>query len=136
MFLRFRAWIHLLWIAPAGFALKSYAGPGAWWVRDYAAAVFYELFWMLAFFGLFIASRRAVLAVPAGVFVITSLLEVLQLAKSPPLQVARSFYLGRALLGTTFDPWDFAVYFWSCVLGWIWLRSLARSSTTESPLAS
>lgn len=125
--LRFRAWIHLLWLVPLGFALKAYPGPGAWWVNDYSAAVLYELFWIFAFFGLF-CSRRAAFAVPLSVFVATSLLEVLQLSKAGLLQAARSHFLGRTLLGTTFDPWDFPVYLGSCALGWIWLRRLVHKS--------
>ena len=120
---RRRAWRHLLWIVPLGFALKLYPGPGAWWVNDYLAAVFYELLWIFFFFGL-LPSRRAVVGVPVGVFVATSLLEVLQLSKAAPLAAVRSHFLGRALIGTTFDPWDFPVYLASCVLGWVLLRRL------------
>lgn len=120
-----RASLHLLWIVPLGFALKRYSGPGAWWVRDYAAAVCYELFWILAFFGL-IRSRRAVVAVPAGVFAVTCVLELLQASKAAMWRPIRSHFLGQALFGTTFDPWDFPVYLGSCVLGWLYLRSLTR----------
>ena len=113
---RFKIWIHLAWMVPLGFFLKAYSGPGEWWVNDYLAAVIYELFWIFAFFGLFY-SRRAVVTVPMGVFVATSALEILQLSKAGWLRAARSHFLGRALLGTTFDPWDFPVYLVSCVLG-------------------
>ena len=130
--LRWRAWIHLFWLVPLGFALKAYSGPGGWWVRDYSAAVLYEWFWIFAFFGLF-CSRRSVVGVPLGVFIATSLLEVLQLSKAGLLQAARSHFAGRALLGTTFDPWDFPVYLGSCWLGWFWLRRLARTSEALSP---
>ncbi len=125
--LRHRAWLHLLWILPLGVVLKIYPGPGAWWVNDYSAAVFYELFWIVFVYGC-LCSRRAVTAVPVGVFVATSILEVLQLSKAGVLRTIRSHFLGRALIGTTFDPWDFPVYLGSCVVGWFFLRRLTRAS--------
>ena len=127
-----RASLQSLWIVPLGFALKRYSGPGAWWVRDYAAAVCYELFWILALFGLF-RSRRAVTAVPAGVFAVTCALELLQASRAAAWRPIRSTFLGQALLGTTFDPWDFPVYLGSCVVGWLYLRRLTRREDHGNP---
>lgn len=123
---RWQAWRHLPWIVPLGFALKLYGGPGAWWINDYAAAVAYELFWILACFGL-LRSRRAVVGVPVGVFAVTAALELLQLSRAAAWRPIRASFLGQALFGTTFDPWDFPVYLGSCVLGWLYLRRLAGS---------
>jgi hypothetical protein len=125
--LRRRIWIHLLWMVPAAFGLKLYSGPGAWWVNDSLATVIYELFWIFFFFPFF-CSRRAVVLVPATVLLVTSALEVLQLSRAGILQAIRSTFLGRSLIGTTFDAWDFPVYVVSCLLGWWWLRRLETQS--------
>ncbi len=128
---RLTVWQHLLWIVPLGLGLKLYRGPGAWWVNDYAAAVLYELCWIILVFGLF-ASQRLVFRIPLGVFVATSILECLQLSRAGPLELVRASFLGRALIGTTFDPWDFPVYLASCLLGWWWLRRMWRRAQEPS----
>ncbi len=121
--LRWRAWVQPLWLVPVGFATKLYKGPAESFLNDSFAAVFYELFWIFLVYGFF-CSRRAVVGVPAGVLVATCALEVLQLVRTPFLETIRSYFLGRALIGTTFTFWDFPVYVLSCLAGWLLLRRL------------
>jgi hypothetical protein len=64
-----------------------------------------------------------------GVFVVTSLLEVLQLWHPWALEQARATFLGRALLGTTFAWWDFPHYALGCALGWVWMRGISWRSS-------
>ncbi len=103
---RLLAFVALL--IPLGFATKWYQGPGEAWVQAYAGAVCYVLFWIFLLKAL--VRSLPIVGLAAGVFVLTSLLEVLQLSRHPWLEWVRSFFLGRALIGDGFDPWDFLAY--------------------------
>ena len=115
--------ISLLVVTPLGFAFKFYSGPGHLWFNNYGAGILYKIFWILLAF-LFFPSKRSVNVIPALVFVITCILEFLQLWHPPFLEVIRSSFLGSALIGTTFVWWDFPHYVLGCLIGWIWLRFL------------
>ncbi|MEE9212976.1 MAG: DUF2809 domain-containing protein, partial [Phycisphaeraceae bacterium] len=56
----------------------------------------------------------------------TCALEFAQLWHPPWLQMIRSTFLGRAVLGTTFSWWDLPIYPVGCALGWLWLRGLCK----------
>ncbi|MBE9036881.1 DUF2809 domain-containing protein [aff. Roholtiella sp. LEGE 12411] len=73
-------------------------------------------------------SRAAVIQIPLWVFVITCILEFLQLWHPRLLEEIRATLIGKWLLGTTFVWWDFPYYALGCVLGWLWLRQLQRIS--------
>ena len=120
-----KAAISLLVVTPFGFAFKFYSGPGNWWFNDYGAGVLYETFWILLAF-IFFPSKRSANVIPIYVFVITCILEFLQLWHPPFLNTIRSSFLGSALIGTTFVWWDFPHYVLGCLAGWIWLRFLLR----------
>ncbi len=124
---RSRILLSLLIITPLGFWLKLYDGPGEGWVNDYAAGVLYEIFWCLVLFSVW--PRQAhVIRIAVGVFVVTSLLEVLQLWHPWLLEQIRATFLGRALIGTTFSWLDLPHYVLGCGLGVIWMRGLKRIS--------
>ncbi|BAZ31532.1 hypothetical protein NIES4074_40050 [Cylindrospermum sp. NIES-4074] len=93
------------------------------WSNNYGTAIFYEIFWCL-FAYYFFRSPAAIKRVPVGVFVITCILEVLQLWRPPLLEVIRATLIGKWLLGSNFDWWDFPHYLLGCVFGWLWLRQL------------
>jgi hypothetical protein len=76
--IRKRILVSLLVITPLGFLFKMYAGPAQRWFNNYAAGVLYEVFWCLVLL-LFWPRRECISKIAAGVFVVTSLLEVLQL---------------------------------------------------------
>ena len=116
---------ELLIVIPMGFLFKYYPGPAHEWFNDYGAAVFYEIFWCLFAF-LFVRSRAAVKQIPIWVFVITIILELLQLWHPPLLEALRATLIGKLLLGTTFAWWDFPHYVLGSVLGWLWLRQLKK----------
>ncbi|MEH2192618.1 MAG: DUF2809 domain-containing protein [Nostoc sp.] len=59
-------------------------------------------------------------------FVITCILEFLQLLHPPLLNEIRATLVGKLLLGTTFVWWDFPHYGLGCVLGCLWLRQLQK----------
>lgn len=126
-FLRKRKWIlvSLCIVTPTGFLFKNYSGLGHTWFNDYGAALLYEVFWCLvAFF--FLPNKRYTKAIAISVLVITSILETLQLWQPWFLQEVRSTFLGAALLGTTFVWWDFPHYLLGSLLGWLWMRALAK----------
>jgi hypothetical protein len=85
----------------------------------------YEIFWCMAVF-LFRPCKAAATKIAVGVFLITSILEILQLWHPWFLQQVRSTFLGGALLGTTFVWWDFPYYVLGCFVGWVWMRALCK----------
>lgn len=95
-------------LVPLGFATKLYRGPGDIWVHAYAGALCYEVFWIFLLKAMF--RRAPVVPLAVGVFLVTGALEWLQLSRHPVLEWIRSFFLGRALIGDGFDPWDFLYY--------------------------
>ena len=118
-----RVALSLLVVTPLGFVFKFYSGPGNLWFNNYGAGVLYEIFWILLAF-LFFPSKRSANVIPVSVFIITCILEFLQLWHPPFLAVIRSSFPGSALIGTTFVWWDFPHYVSGCLIGWIWVRFL------------
>jgi len=128
-FLLKRKWIilSLCIITPAGFLFKRYSGPAHKWFNDYGAAVMYEIFWCMIIF-LFRPRKETTTKIAVGVFLVTSLLEILQLWQPWFLQQVRSTFLGGALLGTTFVWWDFPHYVLGCLIGWLWMRAFSNQN--------
>ena len=122
-----RKWIllSLCIITLTGFLFKSYLGPAHKWFNDYGAGLLYEVFWCLVVF-FFIPAKKYTTPIAISVFVITSILEVLQLWRPPILQQIRSTFLGQALLGTTFVWRDLPHYVLGCFIGWLWMRTLSK----------
>jgi hypothetical protein len=109
-------------VVPLGFYSKFYKGPAAAWVHDSLGGVFYVIFWCL--FVSLLRPRWKPLSIAAGVLAATCVLEFLQLWHPPFLEFLRSYFLGAAILGTTFDWTDFPYYFLGAALGWFWLLRL------------
>ncbi|MBD2182633.1 DUF2809 domain-containing protein [Planktothrix sp. FACHB-1355] len=117
--------LSLIIVTPLGFLSKYYKGPGDWWFNDYGGGVLYEIFWCLFVF-LLIPNRPALVKIPIWVFIVTCILEILQLWHPPFLQAIRAQLWGKLLLGTTFVWWDFPHYAIGSLVGWLWLRQLWR----------
>lgn len=122
--------LSLLIVVPMGFLFKYYTGLAHEWFNDYGAAVLYEIFWCLFAF-LFARSHLFIQQIPLWVFVITCILEFLQLWHPPFLTEIRATLIGKWLLGTTFAWWDFPHYLLGCVLGWLWLRQLQKIGNAQ-----
>ncbi|WP_009629925.1 DUF2809 domain-containing protein [Synechocystis sp. PCC 7509] len=120
----------LIVVISMGFFFKFYDGFGRQWFNNNGAAVFYEVFWCLFAF-LFVKSRKAIIQIPLGVFIITCILEFLQLWHPPELQQIRATLVGRLLIGSTFSWLDFPHYAIGCILGWLWLRRLDKSNAKK-----
>ncbi|MBC1241838.1 hypothetical protein VF14_14755 [Nostoc linckia z18] len=117
--------LSMLIVVPMGFLFKYYTGPGYKWFNDYGGDILYEIFWCLFGFWFF-RSRAAVIQIPIWVFVITCIIEFLQLWHLPLLDNIRATFIGKLLLGTTFVWWDFPHYLVGCILGWLWLQQLQK----------
>jgi hypothetical protein len=119
--------LSVLIVIPIGFFCKYYTGPAHQWFNDHGAAVLYEIFWcLLAFF--FFQSQKSAREISVLVFIITCILEFLQLWHLPILEAIRATLIGKWLIGTTFDWWDFPHYLFGCVLGWLWVQQLQKIS--------
>ena len=108
--------IFLIGLALIGIGTKLYRGPLETWFHNYAGGVVYEVFWIALFRGLL--PRARLWRVALSVFLVTCGLEALQLYHSPFLEGVRSTFLGRALIGHGFDPWDFFYYAVGSLIGW------------------
>ena len=119
---RIAAALSLPVVAALGFYSKFYRGPAQHWVNDSLASVFYEILWCLA--AVFAVPRWPPGPIAISVLAATCALEFLQLWHPPFLQWARSFFIGRTILGTDFDWSDFLYYFVGSAAGYLWLKLL------------
>ena len=118
------ALILLLLITLIGFYTKVYSGPAAQWVNDSLGGIFYEIFWCLLFFLFFVKAKARVIAI--SVFIVTCFLEVLQLWHPEFLEFIRSYFIGRTLLGTSFNLYDFIYYFIGSFIGYFMIIRLQK----------
>ena len=122
--IRIKILLSLALVLPAGLSCKWYNGPLAWWLNDYVAGVLYEVFWILVLF-FWCPYRCWHGRLALGVFTATSILEVLQLWQPEYLEIIRSTFLGKTVLGATFSWWDFPHYILGVWMGWWWIRHLS-----------
>jgi hypothetical protein len=102
-------------------ASKLYQGPGQSWVRGQAGGTLYVVFWILA--ALLVWPRLPARIVAVAVLALTSILEVLQLWQAPALVAIRNTFIGHALIGSTFSPWDLPYYLLGAILGVVLARA-------------
>jgi hypothetical protein len=119
-----RKWtlVSLIIVVPICSYTKFYRGPAAAWVNDSLVGVFYEIFWCLIIL-LFLPKVKPWI-VALCVLIVTCILEFMQLWHPPFLELLRSNFIGRTLLGTTFTWTDFPYYFLGSGIGWFWIRHL------------
>ena len=116
--------ISLLIIIPIGFYSKFYRGIGANFINNHLAGTFYEIFWCLLIF-LFFQKIKVVIIV-IFVFLITCFLEFMQLWHPPFLEYLRGFFIGRTILGNSFNWNDFPYYVIGSLIGWFWISKLKQ----------
>ncbi|MCK4652821.1 MAG: DUF2809 domain-containing protein [Candidatus Cloacimonetes bacterium] len=127
--------LSLLFITPLGFLCKFYSGVGAKWLNDSFGGLLYEIFWCLVVF--LILPKFKPINIAIGVFIVTCVLEIMQLWHPPFLELTRSNFIGRTVIGTSFVWSDFIYYVLGSTLGWLWLASIRkineqrRGKTTE-----
>ncbi len=120
--------ISILVIIPLGFASKFYDGIGAKWFNDSLCGSLYEVFWCLVISLILIKIRPWKIAL--NVFIITCILEFLQLWHPIFLEMIRSTFIGRTLIGTSFVPSDFIYYILGSLAGWALLEKIRKSTNS------
>jgi len=124
--LQIRIIICLAVTIPLGFGFKYYSGPGAGWFNAHGAGILYEIFWCLcAFF--FFPYRRTIPVIAVSVFIVTCILETMQLWHPPLLEAIRSRAVGVWIIGNCFDWMDFPHYILGSGLGWVTMRVLDKN---------
>jgi len=103
-----------------GFALKYYPGPAHQLLNNSLAGIAYVVFWCLLF--KFIFPQAKPLKIVIIVTITTCILEFAQLWQAPFLLYLRSFWLGKILLGTTYNASDLPWYFLGGFIGWLLLK--------------
>ena len=125
---RIRLILAIAAVVPAGLVVKfCVAGTLGKWCNLYGAAVLYEVCWVLLL--RLVVPRLAPVTCGTIVFIVTCALEFLQLWRLPALDAVRRTFLGAALLGTSFDPWDFVYYVAGSSLGVLLAIAIRRGST-------
>ncbi|MEA2096470.1 MAG: DUF2809 domain-containing protein [Candidatus Cloacimonadota bacterium] len=117
--------LTILVITLLGFASKFYAGPAAKWVNNSLGGLLYEVFWCLVIS--LILTKVKPWKIAFSVFIITCILELLQLWHPVFLEIIRSTFIGRTIIGTSFVPSDFIYYAIGSIAGWISLERIKKS---------
>ena len=116
--------IFLLFIIPLGFYTKFYSGPAHVWVNNSLGGLLYEIFWCLVFFSIFPKAKPLLIAI--AVFSITCALEFLQLWHPTFLEFLRGNFIGRTILGNSFNWGDFPYYFVGSLMGYFILKAIQK----------
>ena len=116
-------------VTPIGFYTKFYAGPASSWVSNSFGGLIYEVFWCLV--AAFIFPRTRPFKIATVVFTTTAVLEFLQLWHPGFLEFLRSGFIGRTILGTSFNWMDFPYYAAGSLAGWYLLKILLRISAVN-----
>ena len=129
MFLHNRKWtiISLLIIIPIGFYTKFYTGPASIWVNNSMGGILYVIFWSLLIY--LIVPKSNPLKIVTFVFIVTGILEFIQLWHPVILEFIRSYFLGRIIIGSSFSWSDFFYYFIGAIIAFLFILFLQRSET-------
>ena len=122
---RFKILLFIILITILGFGSKLYSGKGSEWFNNSLAGMFYETFWCLVVF--IVNPGLKAIKIASWVFIITSSLEFLQLWHPAFLQAIRSTFAGAAMIGTSFNWFDFPYYLAGCILGIILMKYLSST---------
>ena len=116
--------ISIFIITTLGFASKFYTGTDAKWFNNSLGGLLYEIFWCLVISLILIKAKSWKIALT--VFIITCILEFLQLWHPLYLEIIRGTFIGRTIIGTTFIPSDFIYYILGSLAGWILLNKIRK----------
>jgi hypothetical protein len=114
--------ISIAIVLPLGYLVRFSQGPAPEWFNDAFGSIAYEFFWL--FLVLLLFPKASPFWVAIGVFLVTCAIEFLQLCQLQPLPALRANFVGRLVLGNTFNWPDFPAYFVGCALGWRWVELL------------
>jgi len=121
---RLIAIICLIVILPLGFSTKFYKGWAEDWISNSFGGLLYVIFWCLVIFLLMPKLKPKNIAI--GVFVVTSVLETLQLWHPPLLEHLRSNFIGVTILGNSFVFSDFIYYILGAAIGLALLTRISK----------
>ena len=116
----------LVVITPLGFLTKFYSGPAEDWMNNSLGGLFYEIFWCLVV--AFIFTKIKPIKIAFWVFISTCTLEFLQLLHPTFLEVIRNNFIGRTIIGNSFNWMDFPYYFIGSLLGYLILSGITKLS--------
>ena len=111
-------------LVPIGLYTKIYSGPAAQWVNNSLGGVLYVVFWSLVFCILLPGIKTRKIA--AAVFLVTCLLEIMQLWHPPFLETIRLTFIGATLIGNSFSWLDLVHYMIGLSLSLLLLKYLGR----------
>lgn len=111
--------ITILIVTILGFSTKFYYGPYYSWVHNSLGGVFYEIFWVLILYLFKPDIKPAVICLI--IFLITALLEFSQLLTNPALNLIRKSFIGRSIIGNSFNWFDFLYYINGIIIAYIFI---------------
>ena len=120
------AFLSAFVLIPIGIYTKFYSGIGATWVHNSLGGFIYVVFWCLVFHFLF--PKGKISFITLSVLIVTCCLEFTQLWNIPFLMSIRSTFIGRAMIGNSFNWFDFPYYFLGALIGFFWLQVIRRVS--------
>lgn len=112
-------------ITALGFSTKLVPHVEAPWLSNQLAGLFYVTELSLILY-LFFPEHFIILLVIAA-FLLTSLVEFMQLWHPAFLEPIRSSFLGHTIIGSTFSWLDFPWYVGGAVLGWLLLKWIKKN---------
>ena len=116
--------LSILLITPLGFFTKLYTRNGETWINNHLGGTFYVIFWCLIVFLIFPGIKPLIIA--GWVLVITVLLEFLQIFHPKFLELLMGSFIGKTILGTSFNWIDIIYYIIGWGIGIIWLLWLNK----------
>jgi hypothetical protein len=125
--------IGMVGIIPFGYCVRFSTQLHAPLLQDIVGSVAYQILLMMVV--AFIFPRLSLVKSAVGVFIASSVIEVLQLCRAPFLVTVRSTWIGRVILGNTFLWSDFPPYVLGCLVGWIILWALQQRFASPLPQA-
>ena len=112
--------IAVVIITIIGFGSKFYNGPLNDWVNNSLSGMFYVIFWCLLIFLVY----KSPIKIAHIVFLVTTILEFMQLWHPPILEKIRSTFIGRTLIGNSFVWTDIIYYLIGCIIAYLFLNWL------------
>lgn len=116
--------LSIIIITPIGFFTKLYSGNGETWINNHLGGTFYVIFWCLIVFLIFPGTKPLIIA--GWVLVVTVLLEFIQLFHPKFLELLRGSFIGKTLLGTSFNWIDIIYYIVGWIVAILWMTGLNK----------
>lgn len=128
--LRWRSLVMVPLVVAFGLACKLYRGPGSNLINNFGpASIAYVVLLALLMFAIK-PKREKIVPIILVAFVLTCVIEFMQLWQPEWLTMVRSTVLGRLILGTTFNLLDFPAYLIGAIVSGLILRTLCHCVRT------